>query len=65
MYVQGSLCALLVVYLQQPSPPPGPCCPIALLQTVELLALMLANPAPALPPGVHKTPSGLIKSRWG
>ena len=32
-------------------------------KTVEVLGLILANPAPPLPPGVHKDANGLIKSR--
>ena len=32
-------------------------------KTVEVLGLVLANPAPPMPAGVHKDEEGLIKSR--
>lgn len=37
--------------------------PFAAGKTIEVLGLILANPAPPLPPGVHKDAKGLIKSR--
>lgn len=39
------------------------CLLLAAGKTIEVLGLILANPAPPLPPGVHKDANGLIKSR--
>lgn len=63
-----------LVLLQPVSPPAAaafvPChtclfCRLYLLQTVEVLGLVLANPAPPLPAGAQRDEKGYIKTRWG